>query len=142
MLRGGLLRVPNEYQFRVSVTCDARLHAPRVRAGIYDAVYKLLCSGPVGIGLEVATLLVVAADSCPSCHHSAHHDRVCGFRPGLNLPACLCTAMDFEYQTPPKSARWSLTGPNAFWRERPPYVVVLLWGAVGWLFLAHKLLKP
>ena len=58
--------------------------------------------------------------------------------PALHYAHC---AMEPLANPAPKSARWSLSDSAAFWRKRPPYVVVWLWGSLGWLLLALKLLN-
>lgn len=44
---------------------------------------------------------------CPSCHHDAHPDLVCGFRQDPKGPACMCIAMD----TPARLPHYLKTAP-------------------------------
>jgi hypothetical protein len=100
------------------------------RRAIEDQTYILL-------GDRVGVTVQLLPRRCDYCGHAEHPELVCGFRPSPHDAACLCTAMD----SPPKSARWPLTGLAPFWRRRPPYVVVFIWGALGWWFVAWNLLK-
>jgi hypothetical protein len=74
----------------------------------------------------------------PRCYKPDGHRPPCERWGGL---ACGPLPGDIVHAESPKSALWWLMGPEAFWRERPPYLVVGLWGMVGWLWLAFMLLK-
>lgn len=69
---------------------------------------------------------------CWFCRENPRWCAIC-FACEQKLRAASCQA--------PKPARVALMGPRAFWRFRPPYVVVCGWGLLGWLFSAFILMN-